>query len=242
MKGPDTIDRNPATLKQTAFDRVRAMILRGEVRPGEPLRERELSDKLGLSRTPLREALNKLEIEGLVENQPHRGYTVTVVDLKTAGELLDLRMLLDAHAAALAADLITEKGIAELDAVMRRLAAFEAHEDLSLDDLAEEVRTGMRIHEIIVRETGQRFLIDTLNALYGRLSLLIWVDVLWIDRWDLTRAEHKEIVAAVTARDRKRAARAAELHVQRSRDDLQRVVDAQSLLHGTHRPLAEGRR
>ncbi|MDN2567465.1 GntR family transcriptional regulator [Aquibium sp. A9E412] len=223
------------TLKQSTFDRLRAMILSGALRPGEALRERELAVALGVSRTPLREALNKLEIEGLVEGAPHRGFRVTVVDLKTAGELLDLRKMLDGYAAGLAAESISPAGIADLEAVMARLARFEARETLSLEDLAEEVRIGMRIHEIIARETGHGFLIDTLTALYGRLSLLIWVDVLWVDRWELTRAEHKEIVAAVIARDAARAAAAAEAHVTRARAALQRVVDAQSLLHGSAR-------
>lgn len=227
------------TLKQSAYEGLRGMILSGEVQPGEQLRERDLSERLGVSRTPLREALNQLEREGLVESQPHRGYFVPILDLKTAEELLDLRMMLDGYAAALAADVISEEGIAELKDVMGRLAKFAASADLAIEDLAEEVRVGMRIHDVIARETGHRFLYETLRQLYGRLSLLIWVDVLWVDKWDLTRAEHKEIVEAVIARDKDRAVAAAKVHVQRSRDDLKRVVQAQSLLHGKSRGRLE---
>ncbi len=228
-------EKSAGTLKQIAYEALRGMILRGEIRPGEQVRESDLGGQLGISRTPLREALNQLENEGLVESQPHRGYFVTTVDLKTAGQLLDLRKMLDGYAVSLAVDAISDAGMDDLNAVMARLAEFEARADLPLEDLAEEVRVGMRIHEIIARETGDRFLIDTLKALYGRLSLLIWVDVLWVDRWDLTRGEHKEIVDAIIARDKSRAVEAAERHVQRSIDDLQRVVNAQSLLHGAQK-------
>lgn len=225
-------ERPTGTLKQNVYDALRGMILSGEVRPGEQLRERELSERLGVSRTPLREALNQLEREGLVESQPHRGYFVPILDLKTAEELLDLRMMLDSYAAALAVDKISDAGIEELKGVMHRLADFAARADLAIEDLAEEVRVGMQIHEIIARETDHRFLYETLRHLYGRLSLLIWVDVLWVDKWDLTRAEHKEIVEAIIARDKDRAVAAAKVHVKRARDDLMRVVQAQSLLHG----------
>lgn len=227
------------TLKQNVYDALRSMILSGEVSPGEQMRERDLSERLGVSRTPLREALNQLEREGLVESQPHRGYFVPILDLKTAEELLDLRIMLDAYATGLAVDAISEQGLAELKTVMDRLAEFAAKPDLAIEELAEEVRVGMRIHEIVARESGHRFLYETLRQLYGRLSLLIWVDVLWVDKWDLTRAEHKEIVEAITARDKERAVTATRLHVQRSRDDLMRVVQAQSLLHGKSRGRLE---
>lgn len=232
-------EKPAGTLKQNVYDALRSMILSGEVSPGEQLRERELSEKLGVSRTPLREALNQLEREGLVESQPHRGYFIPILDLKTAEELLDLRLMLDAYAIALAVDMISEDGLEELKAVMRRLAEFAAKPELAIEELAEEVRVGMQIHEIVARESGHRFLYETLRHLYGRLSLLIWVDVLWVDKWDLTRAEHKEIVEAIIARDKERAVAATRLHVQRSRDDLMRVVQAQSLLHGKSRGRLE---
>lgn len=232
-------EKPTGTLKQNVYDALRGMILSGEVRPGEQLRERELSERLGVSRTPLREALNQLEREGLVESQPHRGYFIPILDLKTAEELLDLRIMLDAYATGLAVDAISEEGLAELKGVMERLAEFAAKPELAIEELAEEVRVGMQIHEIVARESGHRFLYETLRHLYGRLSLLIWVDVLWVDKWDLTRAEHKEIVEAIIARDKERAVAATKLHVQRSRDDLMRVVQAQSLLHGKSRGRVE---
>ena len=93
-------EKSAGTLKQIAYEALRGMILRGEIRPGEQIRESDLGGQLGISRTPLREALNQLENEGLVQSQPHRGYFVTTVDLKTAGQLLDLRKMLDGYAAS----------------------------------------------------------------------------------------------------------------------------------------------
>jgi len=231
----DTTPDTP-TLKQAATDALRELILKGRIRPGEQLRERDVAEMIGVSRTPLREALNQLEREGLVQSQPHRGYTVTAIDLKTGQQLLDLRRILDGYAATLAAGVISQRGIDDLDAILAQLAVYEAMEQPSVDDLADEVRIGLRLHEVIARESGDAFLYETLKVLYGRLTLLIWVDVLWVDKWDDTRSDHKEIVFAVKARDAKRAAAAAEAHVDRSRADLQRVIDAQTLLHGLNMP------
>ncbi|MBX8827413.1 GntR family transcriptional regulator [Ochrobactrum sp. SFR4] len=230
MKNEENL--SATTLKQAATEALRELILRGRVRPGDQLKEREVADMIGVSRTPLREALNQLEREGLVQSQPHRGYSVTAIDLKTGQQLLDLRRVLDGYAARLAAGAISQKGIEDLDGILGRLALFEAMETPTVDDLAEEVRIGLRIHEVIARESGDAFLYETLKVLYGRLTLLIWVDVLWIDKWDDTRAEHKEIVAAVKAGDAARASAAAEVHVGRARADLQRVIDAQWTCHG----------
>ncbi len=228
--------QNLPTLKQAATDVLREAILRGRVRPGEQLKERDVAELIGVSRTPLREALNQLEREGLVESRPHRGYSVAAIDLKTGQQLLDLRRILDGYAARLAATAVTPKGLEDLDNILSELAVFERLEKPTVDDLAEEVRIGLRIHEIIARESGDAFLHETLKVLYSRLTLLIWVDVLWVDKWEDTRAEHKEIVSAIKAGAPARAELAAQSHVDRSCADLQRVIDAQALLHGRNIP------
>lgn len=219
-----------STLKQRVYQGVRDMILAGKIRPGEPLRERDLAQQLNVSRTPLREALNRLERDGLAVATPHKGYHVPALDPKMAAELLELRYVLDGHAAGLAARNITEKGIRELESVMAELDHLAKRKDPSTEDLAEEIRVGLQIHYIIAREAGQRFLNEVLSNMYGRLSLYIWVEVLWVDRWDLTRAEHREIIDAVVARDETRATKAAQDHVRRSIDEMDRVTQALSIL------------
>jgi DNA-binding GntR family transcriptional regulator len=89
------------------------------------------------------------------------------------------------------------------------------------------VQLGLRIHEVIARESGNSFICETLLQIYDRLRLLTWIDVLWFDKWQLTREEHRELVDAITTRDEKQAAKIAGRHVKRSREDSLWVITAQ---------------
>ena len=94
------------SLSQFAYDSLRTMILGGEVRPGERLGERELARRIRVSRTPLREALGRLERDGLAINKPGMGYFALEFDAKVIDELYEFRELLEVHAARAAARLI----------------------------------------------------------------------------------------------------------------------------------------
>lgn len=109
------------------------------------------------------------------------------------------------------------------------------------EELAEEIRVGLQIHYIIARESGQEFLNEILINMYGRLSLFVWVEVLWVDKWDVTRAEHREIVDAVISRDEARARKAAQDHVQRSIDGMGRISQALSFLQSRGGSLLGGK-
>lgn len=203
------------------------MILSGEVRPGERLSERELARRIQVSRTPLREALGRLERDGLAVNKPGIGYHALEFDPKVVEELYEFRELLEVHASRAAARRIGDAGVRELKDIMRRLAAYERLRKPSVEELREEVQLGLRIHEVIARESGNSFICETLLQIHGRLRLLTWIDVLWFDKWPLTRREHHELVEAVIARDEARAGKIAARHVKRSREDSLWVITAQ---------------
>jgi DNA-binding GntR family transcriptional regulator len=93
--------------------------------------------------------------------------------------------------------------------------------------LRREVDLGFRIHEVVARECGNRLICESLLQLYDQLRLLAWIDVLWFDRWSLTRQEHRDLVEAVIAHDEKLAAKAADRHVKRCRRDALWVIRAQ---------------
>jgi len=222
-----TASQADKSLSQFAYDSLRTMILAGEVRPGERLGERELARRIQVSRTPLREALGRLERDGLAVNKPGMGYFALEFDAKVIDELYEFRELLEVHAARVAARLIGETGIRELKEIVRQLAVYERKRKPSVEELREEVQLGLRIHEVIARESGNNFICETLLQIYARLRLLTWIDVLWFDKWPLTRKEHHELVEAVTAHDEKRAARIAGRHVKRSWEDSLWVITAQ---------------
>jgi DNA-binding GntR family transcriptional regulator len=203
-------------LSQIAYDALRSMILSGEVKPGERLSERELARRVQVSRTPLREALGRLERDGLAVSKPGLGYFATEFDPGLLEQLYEFREILEVQASRLAARRIGEAGIRALNDIMRQLARFERKKKLSVDELREEVQLGLRIHEVIARESGNALISDALYQIYDRVRLLTWIDVLWYDIWETTRKEHRDLVAAVIAHDAERAAKIAQRHVRRS--------------------------
>jgi DNA-binding GntR family transcriptional regulator len=223
-------------LSQIAYDALRTMILSGEVKPGERLSERELARRVQVSRTPLREALGRLERDGLAVSKPGLGYFATDFDPRLVEELYEFREILEVQATRLAARRIGDAGIRDLRDIMQALARFERKKKLSVDELREEVNLGIRIHEVIARESGNVLVSDALHQIYDRLRLLTWIDVLWFDTWSTTRREHRELVAAVVAHDADRAARIAQRHVRRSRKGSVHVLEVQHA-GGTGRPM-----
>src|SRR5262249_31204541 len=155
------------------------------------------------------------------------GYFATDFDPALVEELYEFREILEVQACRLAARRIKDAGLRELREIMRQLARFERKKKLSIDELREEVHLGLRIHEVIARESGNGLICDALYQLYDRLRLLTWIDVLWFDTWSMTRKEHRELVAAVVARDPDRAAKVAQRHVRRSRQDSVHVIKVQ---------------
>jgi DNA-binding GntR family transcriptional regulator len=220
-------EESSRSLSQVAYNSLRTMILSGEVRPGERLGERDLARRIQVSRTPLREALGRLERDGLAVNKPGMGYFAPEFDPQAVDEIYEFREVLEVHAVRAAARQISAEGIRELKGIMRELAAFERKNKPSPEELRQEVQLGLRIHEVIARESGNSFIRETLLQIYDRLRLLTWIDVLWFDKWPLTRKEHRDLVDAVTARDEKRAAKIAARHVKRSWEDALWVITAQ---------------
>src|SRR5690242_19913949 len=129
------------SLSQLAYDSLRTMILSGEVRPGERLGERDLARRIQVSRTPLREALGRLERDGLAVNKPGMGYFAPEFDPQAIDEIYEFRELLEVHAVRAAARRISAEGIRELKGIMRELALFERKSKPS-PERSEERRVG----------------------------------------------------------------------------------------------------
>ena len=129
-------------LRDVVFNTLRRAILTGELKPGERLMEIHLANRLGVSRTPIREAIRKLELEGLVTMIPRRGAEVAQITEKSLQDVLEVRRALDALCAELACDRITEEGKAALKKAC---------------DSFEEARPVLRTHvEQFQKNYGQR--------------------------------------------------------------------------------------
>ena len=149
-------------LREVVFMTLRKQILRGELKPGERLMEIALAKKLGVSRTPIREAIRMLEHEELVVMIPRRGAHVADISRQELNDVLEVRMALEVLAARKACARMTPEEIAELDAAESRFEALVSTEDVDINELGE---ADEQFHDVIYRATQNRRLIQLLNNL-----------------------------------------------------------------------------
>ena len=147
-------------LRDVVFNTLRQAILTGELKPGERLMEIHLANRLGVSRTPIREAIRKLELEGLVIMIPRRGAEVAQITEKSMNDVLEVRRSLDALCAELACDRISPEELEEL-----RLASQKFEEMVKTKDLKKIVQADVALHNIIVQATRNQRLVQLINNL-----------------------------------------------------------------------------
>ena len=147
-------------LRDVVFNTLRQAILRGELKPGERLMEIQLANKLGVSRTPIREAIRKLELEGLVMMIPRKGAEVAEITEKSLRDVLEVRRALEELAVQLACEKITKEEIRELERVAK-----EFQQVVNSSDITEIAEVDVCFHDIIYTATDNQKLIQLLNNL-----------------------------------------------------------------------------
>ncbi|NLY35261.1 MAG: GntR family transcriptional regulator [Alcaligenaceae bacterium] len=185
---------------------VRDAIRTGAIKPGERLREADLVQTLGLSRTPVREAITRLESEGLVVNHPTLGLTVPELDYSEVTELYFMRELLEGAAARLAAHHASDVEISILEDLGEQYKTAATEEELILKN--------KQFHDTLCHCAHNRYLIKVINQLQNSLSLLGKSSLTEADRVAETIEEHQNIVNAIRERDPARAEKAVQQHIR----------------------------
>ncbi|NNC78700.1 MAG: GntR family transcriptional regulator [Acidimicrobiales bacterium] len=221
---PDAAE--PETKSEQAYGLLRDMIVRLDFAPGDVLREDELQDSLKLGRTPIREALQRLEREHFVTVIPRRGMYVTGIDVSELSMLFETRTVLEPYAARLAA----VRGVdADWDTMEAALAGTGSGvskvEHLAVDRVC---------HEIMWRASGNRFLWDTLDMLYAQSDRLWHLYLADVADMEDAVVEHQAILAALRAGDADTSASLVEAHVQSFDTQVRAAVTA-----GLEAPLAQ---
>jgi len=198
----------PGLVREAAYERLRAALARGELAPGARLFEPELAGLLGVSRTPVREALMRLAQEGLVELLPGRGARVRVLSPDEVAEVYEVRAALEAEAARLAAlraSPAAKTALAEAEAELHRIPP---------EDVAAQTAADARFHAALVAASGNRELERLFHQLDAKLALArrFSSDE---NQSPKTLAEHRAILEAILASDPDRAAAAARAHIER---------------------------
>jgi DNA-binding GntR family transcriptional regulator len=207
-----------ASLADRAYHAIREMIVSLELPPGAVIDERGLTERLGIGRTPTREALRRLAQERLVEVYPRRGMFVTSVEIRDLDSLAEVRSLLESHAARLAAERATDGDRIALESLLDEL---DAGADL---DPSELMALDERIHRQVYSSAHNPFLESTLEQHYV-LALRIWY--LALDRTrELEQAVlgHRELLEAIRDGDADRAEATMRRHVLDFEEAVRRVL------------------
>lgn len=184
----------PALVRSRIVEAVRDAILHGRIRPGERIPERVLVASLGISRSPLREALRVLEAEGLVTTEPHRGARVSELSAEDLRETTDVRLMLEMHAARLTCKALDERTLAGMEAALARARAGRGR-------ASADLAYSMSFHDVFVHACGNGKVIQ-LHALVTRhlrrYQLLAFAR---LGRARRAAAEHAAILHAFRERD-----------------------------------------
>lgn len=206
-------------LRDVVFNTLRKAILTGELKPGERLMEIHLANRLGVSRTPIREAIRKLELEGLVIMIPRRGAEVAQITEKSLKDVLEVRRALDALCVELACERITEKGKVKL-----REACSEFEKATKTGDVTAIAEADVALHDIIVEATGNARLIQLINNLSEQMYRYRFEYIKDVSRHDKLVEEHRMIYESIVGKDKEKAARAARLHIDNQEKSIIRQI------------------
>jgi DNA-binding GntR family transcriptional regulator len=213
MAKPAPKKETQVSLNQKAYAEIRRRILNGELSAETPLSEYQLADELDLSRTPVREAVKRLEREGLVQSIPNRGTFVAELTVRDISEIYQVREQLEGFAARIAAETMSDesiKGLEEEISILNTLA--------SDGRLIEVVDSDIRLHKHIIASTQNSRLIELLGTLddqMHRVRALFPRSSQWLEA---TLADHASIVKAIKAHDGEAAEKAMKAHLRSARE------------------------
>ena len=195
-------------LRDVVFNTLRQAILTGELKPGERLMEIHLANKLGVSRTPIREAIRKLELEGLVTMIPRRGAEVAQITEKSMSDVLEVRRAVDALCVELACERISEE---ELESLKTACDNFE--NAVNSGDVKKIAQADVALHDIIVRATGNQRLVQLVNTLSEQMYRYRFEYIKDVSQHRSLVEEHRVIYESILKKDKATASEAAKLHI-----------------------------
>lgn len=206
-------------LREVIFNTLREAIIVGELKPGERLMEVQLAEKMGVSRTPVREAIRKLELEGLVDMVPRKGAHVASLSVKDIMDVLEVRASLDGLATALSASRITEEELKDLKHVYTQFVNYAEKENLQ-----GAIKKDVEFHEIIYRSSRNEKLIQIVNNLREQVHRF---RVIYLKDYSSSKElikEHADIYEAILSRDAELAEKVASRHIRNQEEAILKAL------------------
>lgn len=212
--------QNHRPLREIVYEELKMQILKGQIVPGTRMMEVEMAEEMGVSRTPIREAIRKLEKEGLVTIEPRKGAYASQISTKDMVDILEVRQNMEGLAAYYAAIRMTEEQKKKLSEVS------EAYNKAVLDNNTPDmIKYDTAFHHLIVEGSGNKMLvhmIEQLQELVLRFRYLYYDD---FKRAEKMPREHKVIYEAIVTGDTEKARKAADVHIDR----LKKMVEEENM-------------
>lgn len=200
-------------LHDTVVDHLREMIVEGQLPAGSRINERELCEQLGISRTPLREAVKVLAAEGLIEITPNRGASVAEMSLSDVLEAFELMAGLESLSGELACERISDSELAEIRRLHDSMVECRNHEDLS-----GYYTHNRQIHNLIIQATRNQTLRQVYETTNRRLHALRFRSNFDVQKWDRAIQEHEIILEALSSRNGPQLSAILRQHLLHKRD------------------------
>lgn len=210
---------NYKPLRELVFESLREAIISGHLRPGERLMEIQLAEEMGVSRTPVREAIRKLELEGLVVMIPRKGAYVAGLSLKDIVDVFEIRGALEGLAAELAAERINEDELEELERYLVRIA-----EDIDKGDLEKVVATDTDFHSLLYKASRNQRLSQIINNLREQIQRFRTTSLSYPGRMKAALEEHRKIVEAISERNGELACKLAQEHIANAENSMMSMI------------------
>jgi DNA-binding GntR family transcriptional regulator len=202
-------------LREVVCETLREAIRGGVLKPGERLMEIQLAEELGVSRTPVREAIRKLELEGYVIMMPRRGTYVANLSIRDVNEVFEIRTTLDSLASGLAAERITDEELERLERLLVLIGEY-----IEQNDMEKIVETDMEFHDILYQASRNTRLVGIIYNLREQLTRFRSTSMSYPGRLKETLEEHIRIVEAIAQGNVELAQKAAEEHMEKSEQTL----------------------
>lgn len=206
------------SLSEQVYHYIKRLILSGEIRGGEKIPEEKVAQQFGVSRTPIRGALSRLEEDGLIQIKPRSYAVVVALEPREAGPLAVIRSQLETLAVSLLTDCGTEQDFRELE-----LLAQECDALIAEGDIAATFEKDSLLHLEIARRTGNRHLYEIYEKLDAKIQLLRLVLRLPLEKLKLYVQHHDEIINAMKRRDKESAVARMKHHILNQLDDFEKV-------------------
>lgn len=209
-------------LREVICESLRNAIKNGKLKPGERLMEVQLAEELGISRTPVREAIRKLEQEGYVIMLPRRGTYVSSVSVHDVQEIFEIRTALEKLSTGLAARRIENEELEQLQKLLTKIEGYIAKHDI--DNI---VKTDIEFHDLLYKVSRNERLSGIISNLKEQLSRFRTLSMSYPGRLEETLEEHREMVEAIASGDVEAAREAAERHMVRAEETLLKAMREQ---------------